>query len=176
MANFESSTNSENYLYPTAFKFTIARLPGVTYHCQSANIPGVTVNAMSANNPRSGRTLKIPSQNLQFGDLDISFLIDETMTNWIELYNWMQALRVVNDWETVRPFTPNIATGTLEAQLDTGTMVVLSSANNAVRTFRFNNMFPVELSSVSFNAAIEGAQTLTATAKFAFEFFTIDQA
>lgn len=174
MAGFLTNTFNENYLYPTAFKFTLARIPAVTYHCQSANIPGVSVGTMTANNPRSGRTLKIPSQNLQFEDLQITFLIDEEMRNWLELYSWIQALRVVENWGTMRPFTTDITTGTTEAQLDTGTVSVLSSANNVVKTFRFHNLFPTEVSAIVFNSAGQGAEVMTATAKFAFEFYTVE--
>jgi hypothetical protein len=109
MSNFDNSKPQvENYLYPTAFKFTLTRIPGVIYNCQTANIPGVSVAEVTANNPRSGRTLKVPSQNLQFEDLQIKFLVDETMHNWLEIYSWLQALRVVDDWETVRPFVRNV--------------------------------------------------------------------
>jgi hypothetical protein len=172
MANFNAY--SENYLYPTAFKFTLARIPSVTFHCQSANIPGLTIGVLTSNNPRAGRTLKIPSQNLQFEDLQITFLIDETMENWLEIYNWMQALRVVENWNTVRPFVTDITTGTTQSQLDTGTVSILNSANNVVKTFRFHNLFPSELSSVAFTANAQGTEVLVATVTFPFEYYTID--
>lgn len=174
MANFLSNSHSENYLYPTSFKFTLARLPSVTFHCQSANIPGLSIGIVTSNNPRAGRTLKIPSQNLQFEDLQVTFLVDENMTNWLELYNWMQALRVVDDWNTVRPFTVDIKSGTTEAQLDTGTISILSSANNVVKVFRFHNIFPSELTAISLSASSAATEPITATATFAFEYYTVE--
>jgi len=174
MPNFDNSKPQvENYLYPTAFKFNLTRIPGVIYTCQTANIPGVSVTEVVTNNPRSGRTLKVPSQNLQFEDLQIKFLVDETMHNWLEIYNWLQTLRVVDDWETVRPFVKNV---TLDAasQLDEGTMFVFSSANNAVRKFKFHNMFPKELSSLDFDSGTDNPEAMTATATFAFEYFTVE--
>ena len=174
MSNFDNSKPQvENYLYPTAFKFTLTRIPGVIYNCQTANIPGVSVAEVTANNPRSGRTLKVPSQNLQFEDLQIKFLVDETMHNWLEIYSWLQALRVVDDWETVRPFVRNV-TRDSEAQLDEGTMLVFSSANNVVRRFKFHNMFPKELSSLDFDSGTDNPEAMTATATFAFEYFTVE--
>lgn len=176
MANFSNSKpQSENYLYPTAFKLMLSRVPGVVYSCQTANIPGVSVAEVTANNPRSGRTLKIPSQNLQFEDLQIKFLVDETMTNWLEIYNWLQALRVVDDWETVKPFV-KIVTKDNEAQLGDGTLMVLSSANNIVRTFKFHNLFPKEISSLDFDSGTDNPEAMTATVTFAFEYFTVETA
>lgn len=174
MANFNSSKPQvENYLYPTSFKFTMTRIPGVIYNCQTANIPGVSVAEVTTNNPRSGRTLKIPSQNLQFEDLQIKFLVDETMHNWLEIYNWLQSLRVVNDWETVTPLVKDVRNSP-NGQLDDGTMFVYSSANNVVRRFKFHNMFPKELSSLDFDSGSDNPEAMTATATIAFEYFTVE--
>jgi len=164
MANFaHNQPKAENYLYPTSFQLSIARIPNTVYNCQTANVPGVTVAEIARNNPASGLTLKIPSQNLQFEDLQIKFLIDEQMLNWIEIYNWMQNLRVVADWGTVKPFLD---------QLSDAALVLYSSANNPIKTLRFHNMFPKELSSIEMDATVDNPQAMSATVTFAFEYFT----
>jgi hypothetical protein len=176
MSEFDNSKPQvENYLFPTSFKLMMSRIPGVIYNCQTANIPGVSVTEVSTNNPRSGRTLKLPSQNLAFEDLQIKFLVDETMHNWLEIYNWLQALRVVDDWESVRPFAKNMIRES-GSQLDEGIMFVFSSANNVVRKFKFHNMFPKELSSLDFDSGTDNPEAMTATTTFAFEYFTVESA
>ena len=173
MANFiQSKPTVENYLYATSFKFVATRIPGVTYNCQSVNVPGVTVGEMTQNNPRSGRTLKIPSQNLAFDDLTLKFIIDETITNWLEIYNWMQALRVVDDWETVKPFNKL----NQESQISDAYMSVFNSANNLVRTFKYHNIFPKQLTAIEFDSGASGTEALSATVTFAFEYFTVETA
>ena len=79
----------------------------------------------------------------------------------------------MDDWETVRPFVRNV-TRDSEAQLDEGTMFVFSSANNVVRKFKFHNMFPKELSSLDFDSGTDNPEAMTATATFAFEYFTVE--
>ena len=53
-------------------------------------------------------------------------------------------------------------------------MFVFSSANNVVRRFKFHNMFPKELSSLDFDSGTDNPEALTATATFAFEYFTVE--
>jgi hypothetical protein len=164
MANFvNNQPTAENYLYPTSFQLSIARIPDTIYNCQTANVPGITVAEIAKNNPATGRTLKIPSQSLQFEDLQIKFLVDEHMSNWIEIYNWMQNLRVVADWATVQKFPD---------QLSDASLVLYSSANNPIKALRFHNMFPKELSSLEMDATVDNPEAITATVTFAFEFFT----
>ena len=172
MTNFAENRHSENYLYPAAFKLTLSKIPGVVYFCQSVNIPTVTVSEITTNNPKSGRTLKIPSQNLQFGDLTVKFLIEESMNNWLEIYNWMQSLRVVDDWQTMRHFAAR-STGN-DYQITDGALTVLTSANNPIKVFKLYNIFPKELSAVDFNSGTDGSEAISATAVFALEYFTVE--
>jgi len=173
--NFKESSNTENYLYPTAFKFSASKIPGVTYHCQSANIPGVSIGMVPINSPKSGRTAKIPSQNLEYQDLSIKFLVDENMSNWLEIYNWVLSMRVVEDWSLVKNLSQRTAPIVAnDVQLTDASMVVLTSSNNPVKIFQFHNMFPRELSSVEFNSGSDGREPLTATATFSFEYYTVE--
>jgi len=79
-----------DFLRPNGFYFLVQNLPQVTYFCQAANIPGI--NLGYAIQPTPFINIPKPGEKIDFGELTIKFLIQETMANYIELYNWIIAL------------------------------------------------------------------------------------
>ena len=81
---------NRNFLAPTGFKFQLNRTPKVTYFGNAVNIPAIDLGV--AEQPTYLRDIPLPGDKLQFADLSLRFLVDESLENYMEIQNWMRGL------------------------------------------------------------------------------------
>ena len=74
---------NRNFLSPIGFKFTIDRMRGVEFFCQSASIPSISLG--SADTGTRLNKIKNPGDELMYEDLFLRFLVDENMKNWYQV-------------------------------------------------------------------------------------------
>ena len=82
--------DNRNFLAPTGFKFALKKSPGVAFFCNEANIPDLNLGI--AVQPNYLKDIDRPGDKIQFGDLTIRFLVDEDLTNFMEIQNWIRGL------------------------------------------------------------------------------------
>ena len=78
------SPNNQNFLSPVGFKFIIGRTPNVDFFCQSASIPQVEIGVREISTPV--KEYSLPGDKMTFGDLNLSFLVNEDLDNYYEIY------------------------------------------------------------------------------------------
>ena len=81
---------NRNFLSPIGFKFSIDRMKGVDFFCQSASIPAISMQA--ADQPTRFNKIPQPGDELYYEDLYIKFLVDENMKNWYQVHDWMREI------------------------------------------------------------------------------------
>ena len=171
-----------NYLRPNAFRFTIKDIPGVAYSCQSANLPSLALGYTTQPTP----FLDIPhvGDKNAFGDFTSRFLISETMSNYIELYDWLVALGFPNDYNQYRnftgdrlnrfPFVKN-ARGAPEAvAYSDGTLTILDSNNIPKTNINFKDMFPTSIEALDFDITSSSVEYFVGIASFKYKLFEIE--
>ena len=84
-----------DYASPTQFKFQLLKLPKVEYFCTSVNIPGVTLSNVDIATPL--KSIPTPGTILEYGDLEMSFLVDENLENYREIHGWLTGLGFPRD-------------------------------------------------------------------------------
>ncbi len=170
---------NRNFLAPVGFKFTLKRSPGAAFFCNQANIPDITLGITEQ--PTYLRDIPIPGDKIQFGDLRITFLVDEDLTNFMEIQNWIRGLGYP---ETLKQFDELEEKGQLNAAFgkfaqsgddiySDGTLQILSS--NLVPQFNvtFNDLFPYSLSTLSFDARDTDIEYFTADVSFKYTMYKI---
>ncbi len=170
---------NRNFLAPVGFKFSLKRSPGAAFFCNQANIPDITLGI--AEQPTYLRDIPIPGDKIQFGDLRITFLVDEDLTNFMEIQNWIRGLGYP---ETLKQFDEleekgqlNDAFGQYAQSGDDiysdGTLQILSS--NLVPQFNvtFSDLFPYSLSTLSFDARDTDIEYFTADVSFKYTMYKI---
>ena len=170
---------NRNFLAPVGFKFTLKRSPAAAFFCNQANIPDITLGI--AEQPTYLRDIPIPGDKIQFGDLRITFLVDEDLTNFMEIQNWIRGLGYP---ETLKQFDEleekgqlNDAFGQYAQSGDDiysdGTLQILSS--NLVPQFNvtFNDLFPYSLSTLSFDARDTDIEYFTADVSFKYTMYRL---
>jgi hypothetical protein len=81
---------NRNFLSPSGFKFTIKRSPKVAFFCNEANIPDLTLGI--AIQPTYLKDIDTPGDKIVFGDLNLRFMVDEDLENYMEIQNWIRGL------------------------------------------------------------------------------------
>jgi len=161
-----------NPLSPNGFMFNITKLPQVSFFCQQINLPGIILGSPEFGNPFV--TQPIPGESLTYETLDLQFLIDEDMTNYKSIYDWIIALGFPQNYEQYIKFINEDQRG-LVAELaknySDGVLQILNSNNNPIRTIQFRDMFPVSLNSLVLASTNTDVQYLVGNASFKFGYY-----
>ena len=169
---------NRNFLAPVGFKFALKRSPKTAFFCNQANIPDISLGI--AEQPSYLKDIPIPGDKISFGDLNLRFLVDEDLGNYMEIQKWIRGLGFP---ETLKEFDK------LEEQdylfgaakfaqrgdqiYSDGTLQILSS--NLVPKFQvvFDDLFPYSLSTMSFDATDTDIEYFTADVSFKYTIYKL---
>jgi hypothetical protein len=168
--------DNRNFLSPTGFKFTLTRTPKVAFFCNQANIPDITLGV--AVQPSYTNMLPTPGDMITFGDLNLRFLVDENLENYMEIQNWMRGLGFP---ESLEQFTKLQQQGLVQGNYtkdrqniySDGTLQVLTSSQIPNFQISFKDLFPYSLSTVTFDATDVDIQYFTADVSFKYTVYNI---
>ena len=173
---------NRNFLSPVGFKFSIDRMRGVDFFCQSASVPSIQMQ--SADTGTRFNKNRNPGDELYYEDLYIKFLVDENMKNWCQVHDWMR--------EISTPYSSH------EFKFDRGTrksqhnrynetngdlkmannqwrcdcsLFILSSNYRPVAEFIFRDAWPVNLTTINFDAGVADVQYFTAEATLRYNYY-----
>lgn len=146
-----------DYLKPNGFKFMVHNIPNVSFFCQSANIPDISIG--EAQKPTPLQDYFMPGEKLTFGQLNIRFLIQENMANYIELYNWLIGMGNPESTEQYTEylqgqlyrFPGKTVAKTIEGLFSDASLFVLDSNNNPSTEIIFQDSYPTALSGLDFD-------------------------
>ena len=181
----------QDYASPSQFKFSIAKLPKVEFFCTEVNIPGI--NLGNATQLTTLRDIPLPGTKLEFGDVSLTFLVDEKFDNFEEIYTWLRSLGFPADHTEyanlveagrdrfptqgkelsgVSKFAGREGTAVnVGATLSDATLTILSAKNNVIKEVRFTDIFPTGLSGVGFSTQATDVQYLTSTVNFKYTLY-----
>lgn len=155
-----------NFLSPLGFRFVLKRAPTVNFFCTQVTIPSFEIG--EAVMPTPFKNIPLPGDKPRFGDLQINFKVDESLKNYLEIFNWLAKIGYPEKFEQYASVSSNpISTG--YGVVSDATVVVLNSAMDPTVEFRFENMFPRSISSLDFSTTESSVNYISATASFGFE-------
>ena len=157
---YKEQPQNRNFLTPVGFKLDLELFAGVDFFCQSASIPEISMSFAQV--PTPYRNIPIAgSGGVDFGDLNVRFIIDEDLVNYTAVHNW------------IRKFGLSDGRADEKDQYSRALLHVLSSHNNTNHIVEFTNLFPVSLTGVPFDASITDIEYLTADVTFKYEKYNI---
>ena len=178
-----------DYASPTQFKFSINQLPKVEFFTVSANIPDLTLADVVI--PTPFKPIPVLGQNLTYGNLNITFIVDEFLENYRELHEWLTGIGFPKDRKQFSEFRSNTAnrgTASPTPVADVGkvgksipdasmfsdaTLTILSNKNNPIVEVRFANMYPVSLGALEFTQQAGDVEYMTVQADFTYQIYEI---
>ena len=171
-----------DFARPTQFRFDLLKIPNTQYHITEVNLPGIAFGGDAVLNSRY-TSMPFMGDTLDFTPLEMTFLVQENLQNWREIYDWMtgigfprtptefsQAIKTAESEKTIlkrgKTVNPNVLTSD-------ATLTILTNKNNPSIQVNFRNMYPTSLGGLSFTTQDESATPLTATVTMNYDLYEI---
>lgn len=140
-------------LSPLGFKLGInaQEFKYLEYFCTSVTFPAIALPA--AETKYTNMYAPLAGDSLRYDPLSVSFILDEDMKNYLEIYNWLYK----NSKESI-----------VYRDL---TLSILTNQNNPNIIVQYMGAAPTGLSSFEFNTQNTDIQYLTCTVDFAYTSF-----
>ena len=151
MTSLTEQPKNINPLADVQFKFDVAALPNTSFFIQTVNLPGITLEAQTMATPQL-QNFSRHTGIITYEALDVTFMIDEYLKNWQEIYEWM-----IGD---VSKYTSAVLT-------------ILSSSMNPTMEIHFKDIFPTSLSAISFDSTTTDPVYQVATVSFNYTEYII---
>jgi len=160
MATYDKSLANK-----TNFLLTFDKAPGVQYFCQGLTIPAVSLDGVELDTGRHNY-LDVGG-NLQFEELVISFLVDENLTNYKEIYDWFMLLR--------SPLAGNPGSHiTTSTEKSDATITVLDNNKNPQVRFGFVDCWPTSLSGLTYDVMVAGDEPQVGEITLSYSYYTME--
>jgi len=157
---YSEQPKNRNFLAPTGFKMDLDLFPGVDFFCQRANIPDI--NLPSIDVPTRFRSIPLAGAGgIQTGDLNLTFIIDEELKNYMSIQNWIKEFGLYEEHAHK------------ELQTSNGRLEITNSNNKIAAYVSFENLFPISLTEVRFDVEDDEVNYFTADATFKYTKFEL---
>jgi hypothetical protein len=156
-----------NQLNIVNFEVNFSRLPTVEYFCQRINMPAVILG--DTFQPTPFLNTPVEGDTLVFESVNMSFILDEDMQNYIEMYNWLTALGFPREYGQFQ--TLQDAGTASEYSSKFSDMDIILNTNKANPNYKvtFNDVFPTSISAVQFDTTASSLEPIVVDATFNFK-------
>ncbi len=174
---FEKQISNRNYLSPLGFKLVISKIPKVDFLCQAANIPSISMG--TAVQPTYLKDIPVPGDKVLYDDLNVRFIIDENLENYLSLNKWITGLGYPESvaqyglMEDDHPFQAKQTTDPRYFEFSDATLQLLNSNYQPNININFKDIFPVSVSTLEFDSSERDYTYFTCEATFKYTLYTI---
>jgi len=168
-ANFvNNSACPTNFLTGIGFQFQLIKYPKVSFFCQSATVPGISISV--ATQPTRYNAIPHPGDEINFEDLTLRFIVDEGMSNYVTVHNWIRKLG--------HPYSSGDIQELPGEDLDDKTYsdaVLFILDSNFKKKFKivFKDIFPTSIGDLTFESTATDVQYFTVAASFKYTIYDI---
>ena len=174
------SHQTTNTLYGNHYRFSIERLPDLTFFVQSVSSPSVSGSAQTQETPFT--FAHHPTSRLNYGDISVTYLVDASFKTYFSLYYWLKGYGFPHDFDEVKRFrakqlsnrrvAPRAAP--IELEKTTASISILTpDTASIVAKIDIEEVFPIELTGLAFTSTNTDAPVMTTTATFSCSTFDV---
>jgi hypothetical protein len=175
MTIITKTPQNPNPLHPNKFQLTFSRAPHIQYFCQSVSVPGISLSEVPRQTPFVD--LYSPGEKAIYDVFNITFMVDEYLSGWLEIHDWIRAMTFPEKFEEYlhlqkqsryvgNPKTP---------QFSDASLTLLSSSNTPTWRFKLIDCFPTSISAFVMSAQDSPDNIVTADATFRFAYFNVEK-
>lgn len=154
---------NRNAALGTNFRFSLIKVPNVTYFCTSITTPASNSNPLSYDYITAA-PLKLPGSKSST-DMSIRFIISEDFKNYMEMVNWLRYGAPYRDFQEIKSED--------ELGRGDGQILLLNNSKVPVQMITFRNLIPTNLSGFTLSNSESDPPVLNATVSFVYDTFTI---
>ena len=178
IAEAKGQPTNRNFLTPSGFSFQVQRAPKVTYYGNLVTLPGLNLPYVVQNTYL--KEVPYPGDQLVFEDLRLRFLVDSNLENYMEIQNWLRGLGFPESLKEIYEFqeqdSPYNNGQPERSQLNLysdGTLTILDQLNNPKFKVYFKDLFPINLTTLTFDATLRSEEFFTAEVSFKYTIYEI---
>ena len=177
---FDKQIANRNYMSPLGFKLVLTKTPKVDFLCQSANIPSISMG--TAIQPSYLKDIPVPGDKVLYDDLNVRFLVDEKMENYLAIHKWMtglgypESLGQYSQLKTDDNRTDSRVSDDGDPcyfEFSDATLQILNSNYKPSVLVNFKDAFPVSLSTLDFDVTTRDYNYFTAEVTFKYTIYNI---
>lgn len=157
-----------NFLSPLGFTFKIKKTPNLNYFVQSVTLPDLSIAPIDVPNPFS--KIPFPASSLTYGEMTITFKVDEEFANYLELHEWLVGMGFPKSFDQNRALESKPLG---ERTFSDISLLIHTSSKNPNIEVVFYDAFPTSLSTLTFDTTPEDVQHVTCTATFKYGRYVI---
>jgi hypothetical protein len=153
------STNP-NFLSPLSFKFMLYRTPNINFNVQSVRVPGMSLSTTDTATP----FVTIPnSGKITYAPLTITFRVNEDLTDYLEINNWMESLGAPSNFTQYADINNSQA-----GRYSDATLIINNSRKIGNLSVTFYDLFPVDISDIQFTTMDTDVNYIECTVDFRY--------
>ena len=164
--------DNRNYMSPIGFQFSISRYPKVSFFSNKAGLPEISLGGAEQSNYL--KQIMHPGDRVEYGELNMEFLVDEDMINYTLIHNWITGLGFPESPQQFKDITVDErGVDDMKLQYSDGTLGILNSNYNTIARIKFWDLYPTSLSTLEFSATETDINYFIASARFNFLYYQI---
>ena len=177
---FDKQIANRNYMSPLGFKLVLTKTPKVDFLCQSANIPSISMG--TAIQPSYLKDIPVPGDKVLYDDLNVRFLVDEKMENYLAIHKWITGLGYPDSLAQFSQLRKDDIRTNASASDDgdpryfefsDATLQILNSNYKPSVLVNFKDAFPIALSTLEFDVSNRDYSYFTAEVTFKYTIYNI---
>lgn len=162
-------TNHElSFLNPIEFRFTIDRLPNISFTVQKASLPDISISAVKQSTPF--KAVYYTADTLEYGEFRVEFIVDQDLKNYSEISDWIIGLAFPENFEQ--------RAGLVESKFglySDATLTLMNAVGNPNKEIVFKNILPTSLSEISLDTTGASIQYPICSVAFQHDGFKIKE-
>ena len=152
------------------YKRQILKCPSLSPFVQGVSLPGLTFGEALLGTPFADR--KEPGDKIIFSVLSVSFLVDEEMKTWMEIYEWIRGLGFPESFDQYRSFAQGRKLTGTDVYSD-GSLMIYNNQGAPIYEAVFRDLFPIALGDIPLSSLETGDEPTAATADFQYTTYEI---
>jgi hypothetical protein len=162
---------------PGNYSFNLVKFPEVSFMLQSVELPSIQLG--TAMMSTSVHDVPLPGETLSFSDLSFTFIVDEDMSNYMAIHEWLMGLGYPESHEMYRELLRNSKNTASLSELSKGytdgVITIMGNYNVPVVQAVFVDAFPISIGGMNFNSNNSDSEPIIATATFAYAHYTLNK-
>ena len=158
--------NEINQLNVVSFQTNFHRLPNTNFFCQRIDIPAINLGVAVTPTPFSDAAVE--GDKITFEQFSMNFIVNEDLSNYFEIYNWLIALGFPDTYEQFILKHSSLEATKKEKTTSDMNIIINTNKSNPSYVINFKDVFPVSLGSLSLDAAATSMEPIIVDATFEF--------
>lgn len=163
--------NNINFLSPHGHRFVLFATPSTNYFITGFRTP--QIQAGTANIATPFKTINFPGTSINYSSFELTFKVDEDMSNYLELFNWLRGETITEEFQSYIDVNKKISQGKIP--VSDASFIIMSNEMKPNIEMKFTDVYPTFLSNLDFYSNSNDLTYISASVQFEFTLMNINK-